>query len=111
MIWITDRPWGKFATFAMNEKCTVKVITVDPGQKLSVQKHANRDERWICLDEGLIATIEQKQISLSMVGEIFIPRGSIHTVENRGIEPARFLEISYGEFDENDIVRLSDKYG
>jgi hypothetical protein len=45
------------------------------------------------------------------VGErVFIPRGTVHRLSTAG-EEVRILEISFGEFDEEDIVRLDAVYG
>ena len=43
--------------------------------------------------------------------KIFIPRETIHRLSAVGDMPVRVLEISFGEFDEEDIVRLEDAYG
>lgn len=108
---VSQRPWGQFAQYALNEECTVKIITVLPQQRLSVQFHHERDELWVPIDGGLIATVDEKQFVMTPGTEIMIQRGTVHTVENRGDDRARFLEISFGVFDEEDIVRISDKYG
>jgi mannose-6-phosphate isomerase len=42
--------------------------------------------------------------------ELFIPRETVHRLFTEG-EEVRILEISFGEFDEEDIVRLDDVYG
>jgi mannose-1-phosphate guanylyltransferase/mannose-6-phosphate isomerase len=43
---------------------------------------------------------------------IFIPRTTVHRLSAPGDRPVtRILEISFGEFDENDIVCLEDVYG
>ena len=109
---ITDeRPWGNFRQFCHNEKVTVKIITVMPGQKLSVQRHEHRDELWVALEVGLRADINGWRTSMLPEQEVWIPRGAVHTVENRSGGPARFLEVAFGDFDENDIERLEDIYG
>jgi mannose-1-phosphate guanylyltransferase/mannose-6-phosphate isomerase len=43
--------------------------------------------------------------------ELFVPRGTVHRLSAEGDEPVRILEVSFGEFDEGDIVRLDDVYG
>ena len=43
--------------------------------------------------------------------KLFIPRETIHRLSADGKNEVRILEISFGEFDENDIVRLEDVYG
>lgn len=110
------RPWGKFVQFCKNEVTTVKIIEVQPGHQLSVQKHANRDEMWIALDQGLVAlvgddTVFMKDIEIAEE-PVWIPRGTVHSIKNANVGTiARFLEISFGEFDEEDIERIRDDYG
>lgn len=58
---ITKKPWGYFETFSINEKCTVKLITLNSGGRLSLQIHKRRDELWIALDSGLIVEIGSKK--------------------------------------------------
>jgi mannose-6-phosphate isomerase-like protein (cupin superfamily) len=41
-----QRPWGSFRRFTENEISTVKIITVNADQELSLQYHKNRDEFW-----------------------------------------------------------------
>ena len=42
--------------------------------------------------------------------KLFIPRQTVHRL-SAGEGPVRLLEISFGEFDEEDIIRLEDLYG
>jgi quercetin dioxygenase-like cupin family protein len=42
--------------------------------------------------------------------EFFIERGSKHRI-SAGRDTVQILEISLGEFDEDDITRLEDRYG
>jgi mannose-6-phosphate isomerase len=113
---IDHRPWGKFIQFSKNEKSTVKIIQVEPQHQLSVQKHQSRDEMWIALDRGLVALIGDETIFMKDVEvaeePVWIPRGTVHSVKNTNVSlTARFLEISFGEFDEDDIERIRDNYG
>ncbi len=108
-IFTIKRPWGKFEQFTHNEQTTVKILTIEKGQRISKQRHKNREELWIALDDGLIAEIDEKLTELKKGNKILVPKGSIHRITAK--ETARFLEISYGEFDELDIERLSDEYG
>ena len=109
---LDERPWGKFKQYTHNQETTVKIIEVWAEQQLSVQKHHHRDELWVALDEGLWATIDGQDIMFRKGKELFVPRGTIHTIRNiKHDRPARFLEIAFGHFDEDDIERLEDKYG
>ncbi|MGZ4595677.1 MAG: phosphomannose isomerase type II C-terminal cupin domain [Actinomycetes bacterium] len=105
-----DRPWGHFERFTLNESSTVKIISVDPGQRLSLQVHEHRDEWWHILDPDLVVQLDDESLACAAGDKVWIPRGTAHRVENRGTAPARFLEIAFGEFDETDIERLADDY-
>ncbi len=106
-----DRPWGWFRRYADNEVCTVKIIEVNPGEALSLQRHRNRDELWVALDAGLVVTIDDEQTVAERGQEFFVPRGAVHRVAGAEDGPARFMEVAFGEFDEDDIERLDDRYG
>lgn len=105
------RPWGGFRRYTHNELSTVKIITVKPGEILSLQYHHHRDELWVALDEGLRATLGDRVWDPELYEEIFIPHGTHHRMAGVGNRPSRWLEISFGKFDEEDIVRLEDHYG
>ena len=105
-----EKPWGNFKQYISDEKCTVKIITVKPRQKLSLQSHEKRDELWIILDDGLEIQIADKIIQPKQGDEISIPQKTKHRLSSLGKE-GRILEISTGEFDEEDITRYEDIYG
>ncbi len=107
----TDRrPWGGFERYTLNEPSTVKIISVEPGQCLSLQRHRDRDELWVALDPGAVFEVAGRRV-LPEVGErIFIRAGETHRLSSGG--PAvRVMEIAFGHFDEDDIERLEDSYG
>lgn len=104
------RPWGNFVQYAHNEKCTVKIIEVNPGQRLSYQSHEKRDELWVIIDRGLRVELDDRVIDTEPGDEIVIERNTKHRLSCIG-EKARLLEISFGDFDENDIKRFDDDYG
>lgn len=104
------RPWGNFTTYAENQPCTVKIITVKAGEKLSLQSHKMRSEMWVSLDEAMDVEIDGEHKTLKQ-GEIAtIPVGTKHRAIGLD-QDCRWLEVSFGEFDENDIVRYEDEYG
>lgn len=104
-----ERPWGDFKQLVLNEKCTVKILTVKPGEELSLQVHKKRDEVWYFFDDGIVEVGEaRRRVKEGDVVEI--KKGMSHRIigaEKR----VRVIEVSYGEFDEKDEVRLEDKYG
>jgi mannose-1-phosphate guanylyltransferase/mannose-6-phosphate isomerase len=106
-----ERPWGNFEQYTHNLPSTVKVITVVPGGVLSRQYHHKRDELWVVLDAGACVELDGKILHPEPGEKLFIPRETVHRLSSVGEGEARVLEISFGDFDEDDIVRLDDVYG
>jgi len=104
------RPWGKFRRFPHEEAGSIKIITVEPGGRLSLQYHEGRAEFWVVLDPGLEITVGERVWQAAPNEEIVIPRRAAHRVRNVGAAPARFMEIWIGRSSETDIVRLQDDY-
>lgn len=109
-VFVEDRPWGRFEQFLTNAVGTVKVITVEPGQRLSLQRHNLRDELWRVLDGPVDVRLELAEWSAGTGDTIWIPRGALHRMGNTSDRPVRVLEIAFGTFDELDIERLDDDY-
>ncbi len=106
-----ERPWGGFERFTLNEQTTVKIISIKPGEAFSLQTHAHRDEFWRIIKGSGTVEIGEDGTRQAREGDTFYtPRGFIHRAEG-GPEGLTFLEIAHGNFDENDITRLEDKYG
>jgi mannose-6-phosphate isomerase len=105
------KPWGKFEQYTHNAVSTVKIITVRPGGILSLQYHHRRDELWVVLDPGARVEVGGRVLHPQKGEKVFIPRMEEHRLSSASVEPVRILEISFGEFDEDDIVRLEDAYG
>lgn len=104
------RPWGNFERFTLNESTTVKIVTVNAGEAISLQTHEHRDEFWKVLTGSGVIRIGTVEHDARPGETYFSLRGSEHRVEG-GPEGLSFLEIAFGEFDEHDIHRLEDKYG
>ena len=104
------RPWGKFRRFPHEDGGAVKIITVEPGGRLSLQYHDGRAEFWVVLDPGLEVTVGDRVWLAAANEEILIPRRAPHRMRNVGQAPARVMEIWIGQSAESDIVRLSDDY-
>jgi len=107
----SNRPWGSFTQYCLNEPVTVKIITVNAGSDLSLQRHRHRAELWVALDWGLRVEVDGKAWEPAMQEEIWIPAGATHRLSAPSGESARILEVAFGHFDEDDIERLSDRYG
>jgi mannose-1-phosphate guanylyltransferase/mannose-6-phosphate isomerase len=104
------RPWGSFKQFANNEDCTVSLMTVLPGQRLSLQSHTGRAELWIVVDDGAIVQVGDNIKEHNAGDEIWIPANERHRLSCNGDKPVRVLEIAFGNWQQNDITRYSDDY-
>lgn len=105
-----QRPWGDFERFTLNEKTTVKIITVNAGEAFSLQTHGHRDEFWRVLRGSGVIRLGDIDHDAHEGDVFFSPRQTQHRALG-GPEGLTFLEIAFGEFDENDIQRLDDRYG
>ncbi len=105
-----ERPWGNFERFTLNERTTVKIVTVSPREAISLQIHGHRDEFWRILSGGGEIMIGETHAEAEPGRQFFSRRGEMHRVE-AGPSGLSFLEIAFGDFDEGDITRLEDRYG
>jgi mannose-6-phosphate isomerase len=105
-----EKPWGEFEQFTLNEPCTVKVITMDANQQLSLQLHKHRDEEWRIVRGTGFVIIGEDKIDAKVGDEFFVPRETKHRICG-GPDGVVLLEIALGQFDESDIVRFEDDYG
>ena len=92
------REWGYMEIFALKKKAFVRILTTMPGQRLSYQRHKARDEYFVALDGGLNVELDFKPPVLARKGDyIMIPRGTWHRFSNSSSEPARSLEVAFGD--------------
>lgn len=105
-----ERPWGNFRQFTKNDNSTIKIITVNPNEILSLQSHSHRSEFWhIISGSGMVEIGEVKKETITG-DEHEIEIGEKHRL-SAGEKGIQVLEIAIGDFDEEDIVHYEDKYG
>ena len=105
----TNRPWGSFKQYAHNAETTVSLMTVKPGERLSLQSHTGRAELWIVLDEGAVVHVGDSVVHPAAGEEIWIPAGTKHRLGSDG-RTVRVLEIAFGNWQQEDITRYEDDY-
>ena len=106
------RPWGSFETLSEDKNYKIKRLTVNPGHKLSKQKHEFRSETWTLISGEGIVTLDDKEIILKEGQSIMIPVGTIHRLENNKEQLLEIIEVQTGTyFGEDDITRYDDIYG
>ena len=108
----TNKPWGYFEVLLETDISKVKILSISPDQKLSMQMHKHRSETWY-ITQG-IATVTKGDDVLDLYpGEsIRIDKHEKHRIENLNNEVLELIEIQAGTyFGEDDIIRLEDMYG
>ena len=110
------RPWGGFIKFIDNKPCTVKILQIKKGERLSLQSHKLRYEFWYLVSGKIKVFIgkDVKKLKTKILTEgehIFIPKNALHRAEGLASPVSKILEISTGKFKEDDITRYEDKYG
>lgn len=107
---LVTRPWGSFKQFANNEDCTVSLMTVLPGQRLSLQSHTGRAELWIVIDDGAIVQVSDTITECKAGDEIWIRANERHRLSCQGNQSVRVLEVAFGNWQQDDIKRYDDDY-
>ncbi len=106
------RPWGYYHCIEEGVRHQTKRIVVNPGSKLSLQKHHHRAEHWIVVKGTALVTRGDEKILLSENESTYIPLGVVHCLENPGVIPLEIVEVQSGSYlGEDDIIRLQDDYG
>lgn len=109
-IYEEKRPWGNFRRFTDNEISTVKIINVNPNQSLSLQSHNYRSEFWKVIKGSGFFEINDNKYQVYEGDEEYIKAKTKHRISSSDTGIV-ILEISFGNFDENDIIRYEDNYG
>jgi mannose-6-phosphate isomerase-like protein (cupin superfamily) len=106
------RPWGFYEHLLDGPGFRVKLISVNPGAALSLQRHRYRAEHWVVLSGHASISRDAEHIELGANQSIAIAQGQLHRLSNNGMEPLLILEVQSGDvLDEADIERLDDRYG
>lgn len=110
---IFQRPWGFYKTTVLNDYFQSKVISVKPGQQLSLQSHNHREEHWIVAHGSGTVQIEKSIINVSCGSSLFIPMGAKHRLTNTDKKENLIItEVQIGDYlGEDDIIRYEDIYG
>ena len=106
------RPWGWYDSIESGLNFQVKRLHVNPGAKLSLQKHHKRAEHWVVVDGKANVTNGDKVFLLTKGESTFIPIGVTHSLENKSSKTLEIIEVQSGSYlGEDDIVRFEDVYG
>jgi mannose-1-phosphate guanylyltransferase/mannose-6-phosphate isomerase len=108
----TYRPWGSYTILEDGERYKIKRIVVNRGEKLSLQMHHHRSEHWVVIKGTAHVTIGEMTKFVHENEGVYIPKSTLHRLENPGRVSLEIIEVQNGEYvEEDDIVRLADSYG
>ena len=106
------RPWGSYQALDLGPTHQVKRLVVNPGKRLSLQRHRHRTEHWTVVQGAAEVTIEERIFDLGLNESALIPLGAAHRLANRGDATLVMIEVQCGDYlGEDDIVRLEDDFG
>ena len=109
---IYHRPWGTYQTLAMESGFQIKILTVAPGGKLSLQLHHQRAEHWVIVKGAPTITIGELEKTYAVNSAVYIPLKARHRIQNLTNDICQLVEVQVGEYlGEDDIERFEDVYG
>ena len=90
------RPWGGFETLQVGPGYKVKRLVVQPGHRISLQRHRFRAEHWVIVAGAPRVVIEGRGRRLKPRATVDVPRGAWHRIENPGRRPVVIIEVQHG---------------
>lgn len=105
------RPWGTYTILEDTPGYKIKRMVVQPGKRLSLQKHYHRSEHWIIVSGTATVTVGENTLLVRPNESTYIKMGEIHRLANDGKIPVVLIEAQVGEYTgEDDIIRISDDF-
>jgi len=107
-----EKPWGYEEIWAETDKYLGKILTILPGQRLSLQYHEFKEETVYVLEGQLLVWLSEEETN-----KLIFNKGSTYHVNPRQIHRfgapkgsilTRLIEVSTPEID--DVIRLKDDY-
>lgn len=107
-----EKPWGHELIWAHTDRYVGKIIVIEAGKRLSLQRHLVKDESIYVISGRMRLTLEDEAGEIRVVdlgaGSFqHVPTGRIHRFE--AVERTELMEISTPELD--DVIRLEDDFG
>lgn len=109
----THRPWGHYRIlYEHGPGVKVKELVVNPGQRLSMQRHQKRNELWfVASGTATVFTLDEDdepvfQVDCYEKQNLMILQDRWHQLANLTDQPLKIVEIQYGDLcEESDIER------
>jgi mannose-1-phosphate guanylyltransferase/mannose-6-phosphate isomerase len=103
------RPWGFYESLIRGDRFQVNRIVVNPGQRMSMQKHFHRAEHWVVVAGTALVTRDGEDELVRENESIYLPIGTTHRMANPGRIPLTLIEVQSGAYiGGDDIIRIAD---
>ncbi len=104
----TEKPWGWYQILETDDKFQVKRLYLMEGRRISMQRHFHREENWVVVHGTARVTKDGEEFLLTEGQSVYIPKGTIHCLENPGKVVLHVIEVQTGCYlDEDDIERFN----
>lgn len=104
--------WYKNIEGNDNSDFKVKKIGVYSGKKLSLQSHNHMSEHWVIVKGNAKVQVDKDFLVLNQNQHVYIPKETLHRMENIGHDELVFVETQIGSYlGEDDIIRYEDDFG
>lgn len=105
-----ERPWGWFECLGSGEGYLVKRLCIKAGQRISLQRHRNRQEHWVVVSGDGELQCDGQRCPATPGTTLLVPCGAVHRA-CAGSSDLFIVEVQHGEIlSEEDIERLADDY-
>ena len=110
----TSRQWGHWRVLhEQGHEVKLKELTVEPGKRLSMQRHKDRAEHWFVAEgTATVYTVNSASTDEELLGvyeqfqHVHIRQTEWHQLSNETDQPLKIIEIQYGKnCIEEDIER------
>jgi mannose-6-phosphate isomerase len=106
------KPWGHELIWALTDRYCGKILVIEAGKRLSLQRHERKEESIHVVSGRMLLYLEDDagNVVATELGPgqgAHIPTGRIHRYE--AIERVEILEVSTPEID--DVIRIEDDFG
>jgi mannose-6-phosphate isomerase len=106
------KPWGHELIWTHTERYVGKLIVIEAGRRLSLQKHVRKDESILVISGRMLLSLEADdgtihETEMGPGDHCRIRSGRIHRFS--AVERSEIVEVSTPELD--DVVRIEDDFG
>jgi mannose-1-phosphate guanylyltransferase len=108
---LVHRPWGTYEVLYAHDNYKIKRIVVNPGKRLSLQKHLHRNEHWIVVKGEATVQVGESIKTVSENESTYIKQEELHRLSNESDKPIVLIEAQVGSYTgEDDIIRIEDDF-